>query len=215
MTLPADQFPVLYSVVVAVYNSSSTLQELRDRLAVVFEFEIKATYELVFVNDCSPNPATASTLENLQKQFPEVKVIQLARNFGQHAATLCGIRYATGQYIITLDDDLQHLPEELPKLIAQQYHDVVFANFNEPEQPLKQRLGSSLKAWLDRKLFDKPVAVRFSPFRLISRPVADYLASCQVPYPYLPALILQATQDVVSVNVNHGKRPEGRSGYTL
>ena len=215
MNQPAAQFPVTYSVVVAVYNASRTLAELVFRLDQVLNRDLQQSYEIVFVNDGSSNPETATVLNQLQQQHPTVKVVSLARNFGQHAATLCGIRYATGKYIITIDDDLQHLPEELPKLIALQHYDAVFANFDAPQQPAKQRMGSKLKAWLDRKLFEKPQDVQFSSFRLLSRPVADYLVTCQVSYPYLPALIMQATNSVTSVKVNHAARADGHSGYTL
>ncbi|KAA9340833.1 glycosyltransferase family 2 protein [Adhaeribacter soli] len=215
MAAHASSLPVMYSVVVAVYNSVVTLPELALRIDKVLKLDLGQTYELIFVNDGSINPETMPALEKLQVEYPEVKVVQLARNFGQHAATLCGIRYAQGQFIITIDDDLQHLPEELPQLLALQQYDVVFANFEEPQQPFLQRIGSKLKAWLDCRLFQKPTAVQFSSFRLISRPVADYLATCQVPYPYLPALILQATNSVAAVKVAHAPRPAGKSGYTL
>ena len=107
----------LYSVVVPVYNSEHTLKELYSRLKNVFDNVLRRDFELLLVDDGSRDNSWA-VMEGLRKKDPRVKIFQMARNFGQHPALLCGFHYVSGDFVITMDDDLQHLPEELPKMIG-------------------------------------------------------------------------------------------------
>ena len=204
-----------YSVVIPVYNSSRALIELVERLGAVFTKQLNATFEIILVNDSSPHAQTASLLKELRQTVPQVITIELTRNYGQHAATLCGIGHTRGETVITMDDDLQHFPEELPKLLALKNHDIVFGNFEEPKHSAFRLLGSAVKAKLDSVLFNKPKDVRFSSFRVISRPVADYIGSCSIALPYIPALLMQASRDAVSVKIEHGERASGVSTYSM
>ena len=106
----------LYSVVVPVYNSEHTLTELYTRLEKVFRETVQEPFELILVDDGSKD-RSYQIMEKLRQKDPRVKIIQMARNFGQHPALLCGFSHAEGDFIITMDDDLQHPPEEIPKLI--------------------------------------------------------------------------------------------------
>ena len=106
----------LYSVVVPVYNSEHTLTELYTRLEKVFRETVQEPFELILVDDGSKD-RSYQIMEELRQKDPRVKIIQMARNFGQHPALLCGFSHAEGDFIITMDDDLQHPPEEIPKLI--------------------------------------------------------------------------------------------------
>jgi glycosyltransferase involved in cell wall biosynthesis len=204
-----------YSVVIPVYNSSRALIELVERLSKVFVQQLDASFEIILVNDCSPHAQTAVLLKELLESVPQVTVIQLTRNYGQHAATLCGIGRTSGQTVITMDDDLQHFPEELPKLLAFKDHDIVFGNYEEPKHSAFRLLGSSVKAKLDTVLFNKPKDVKFSSYRIISRPVADYIGAASIAMPYIPALLMQASRDAVSVKIEHGHRAEGVSTYSM
>ena len=104
----------LYSIVVPVYNSEHTLEELYNRLRNVFEQIMQEDFELILVDDSSRDNSYA-VMEKLHKADPRVKIIQMAKNFGQHPALLCGFSFAKGDFVITMDDDLQHRPEEIPK----------------------------------------------------------------------------------------------------
>ena len=106
----------LYSVVVPVYNSEHTLTELYTRLDKSSVKPCKEPFELILVDDGSKD-CSYQIMEELRQKDPRVKIIQMARNFGQHPALLCGFSHAEGDFIITMDDDLQHPPEEIPKLI--------------------------------------------------------------------------------------------------
>ena len=203
-----------YSVVIPVFNSSGSLPALVERICRLF-LSIDESFEILMVNDGSTNPELAPVLLQLANNHPELRIIELTRNFGQSAATLCGIKFSQGRHVITMDDDLQHLPEELPKLLALKEHDIVFAHFDLPQKNLIRRSGASVKSCLDSILFKKPKQIQFSSYRLISRPVAQHLAACSMPNPYIPALLTQASTDFVSVAVIHGKRPQGSSTYSL
>ena len=105
----------LYSVVVPVYNSEHTLTELYTRLEKVFRETVQEPFELILVDDGSKD-RSYQIMEELRQKDPRVKIIQMARNFGQHPALLCGFSHAEGDFIITMDDDLQHPPETLVEM---------------------------------------------------------------------------------------------------
>ena len=107
----------LYSVVVPVYNSEHTLDELYRRLSDVFDHVLKRDFELLLVDDGSKDKSW-EIMKKLRAKDSRVKLFQMSRNFGQHPALLCGFHYVKGDFVITMDDDLQHPPEELPKMIS-------------------------------------------------------------------------------------------------
>ena len=106
----------LYSVVVPVYNSEHTLEELYRRLEKVFREVIKEDFELILVDDGSKD-RSFEVMTELRNKDQRVRIIQMARNFGQHPALLCGFAHVRGDFVVTMDDDLQHQPEELPKMV--------------------------------------------------------------------------------------------------
>jgi dolichol-phosphate mannosyltransferase/undecaprenyl-phosphate 4-deoxy-4-formamido-L-arabinose transferase len=206
---------VVYSVVVPVYNSAGSLPVLYERLKTAFERVLRSSYEIIFVDDGSDRAETWPTLEAIRKGRKHVTIIRLSRNFGNQAATLCGIERARGRYIITMDDDLQHAPEDLPILAAQRAHDVVVARLKDKKHAPFKRLSSAFIGWLDYRLVGKPKTIRLSTFRLMQRRVAKGMLLIKTPYPYLPALMLQITRDIVNVEVAHRRRWEGRSTFTF
>ena len=120
-----------FSIVIPVFNTVDTLPEIVKRVGKIFDEKIKEPYEIIFVDDASDNPNTWKKLEEINKKNTRIKILQLTRNFGQQAATLCGIRESKGNFIITMDDDLQHPPENIPNLIDKKHHDIVIAQFLE------------------------------------------------------------------------------------
>jgi dolichol-phosphate mannosyltransferase/undecaprenyl-phosphate 4-deoxy-4-formamido-L-arabinose transferase len=205
-----------YSVVISVFNSSDTISVLANRIHKVFsEYTPPQSYEIIFVNDGSTNPETKKALEEVQKTNPNIHVIELTRNFGQQAATLCGIKHARGNFIITMDDDLQHNPEDIPSLIKMQHHDIVIGNFKESKHSLDRRIGSQIKNYFDWLLLDKPKHIKLSSFRLINRVIAENMLKIETPFPYIPALLLYISKDLVNADVGHQKRMSGKSGYSL
>ena len=124
----------LYSVVVPVYNSEHTLGELYTRLEKVFRETLKEDFELILVDDGSKD-RSYEIMTELREKDHRVRIIQMARNFGQHPALLCGFAHVKGEFVVTMDDDLQHQPEELPKMVRTMQErpdvDVIIASYEE------------------------------------------------------------------------------------
>ena len=208
---------ITYSVVIPVYNSEALLPELHHRLTKVME-SIGEHYEIIFVEDCGPDNSWM-VLKKIAATDSRVTVIKLMRNFGQGSATLCGISESRGSYIITLDDDLQHPPEELPKLISLLKDDcdldVVMGVPLIKHHSLIRRLGSRLINQINSILLDKDPELRFTSFRVFRRSVADGLLSRKTIYPALGPLIVSVTRRISNVIIQHDQRKEGSSGYTF
>lgn len=208
--------PPQFSIVIPVFNSENALIELTKRIQIVFKAEIGEDFEIIFVDDGSSNYGTWRTLCHLAEKYSFVQALKLTRNFGQQSATICGMENARGAFVITMDDDLQHLPEDIPRLLEYRQHDVVLAKFLEKDHSLRKRTYSYIKAGFDRLILGKPREIQFSPFRLINRVTVDAMRHLfHVPYPFMPAMILCVTRDIVMAPVNHGKRFEGDTGYTF
>lgn len=205
----------MISIVVPVYNTSDSLIVLAERIDIVFSQTIKEKYELIFVDDASSNMKTWQTLLSIVQQNTNVKAIQLMRNFGQQAATICGIKESIGDYIITMDDDLQHLPEDIPNLLQKKDHDIVIAEFEVKQHSLPRRMASKIKGWFDFIIIGKPRHIQLSSFRLLSRPVVSGMLDIATPYPFIPALMFYVSKDIVTIEATHGGREEGKSGYNL
>ncbi len=201
------------SIVIPVYNSPC-LVELTERIERVLTAEGIA-YEVVFVDDSSPDPAVWPVLEQLVSTHPRIRAVQLTRNFGQQAASLCGLREARGERVITLDDDLQHLPEDLPKFLALKEWDIVIGQFERKQHSLFKRMASRLKGLFDQIIIGKPGSIQLSSYRLLNRTVVDGILSIQTPYPFIPALMFHVSKKVIGVTVEHRPRKAGRSGYTF
>ncbi len=202
------------SIVIPVYDSP-VLEELADSIEAVFRARPEDDYEIIFVDDRSPDPRIWPTLVRLAGERERVMAVQLTRNFGQQAATLCGLREAHGEVVVTLDDDLQHDPRDIPKLLAHADRDIVIGQFERKQHSPFKRLTSRIKGYFDRILIGKPRGIQLSSFRLLGRTVVDGVLSIRTPHPFLPALMFHVSKDVIGVPVSHVARREGRSGYTL
>lgn len=206
---------ISYSIVIPVYNTTWALRQLHERIEQTFASQIRQSYEIILVDDSSPNPETWPMVEALARTAPNVSAIRLTHNFGQHSAILCGMAHARGEYIITMDDDLQHAPEDIPTLIGLQEHDVVIGQFLLKKHSWNRNLFSRIKAYFDRVLSGKPRNLRISTFCLIRRSVAQRMLSiAHTRRPLLSSLIFYATNDVVGAPVSHSPRQEGESGYS-
>jgi glycosyltransferase involved in cell wall biosynthesis len=210
--VPAESAP-LVSVVVPVFNSPC-LPELVRRIHVTLN-STACTHEIVLVDDGSPDPAVWPTILQLISEYPQLKAIRLTRNFGQQPATLCGLAEASGDLLITIDDDLQQRPEDIVALLEHGSHDVVLGQYYRRHHSPWRRAASRLKGTLDERLLGRPPGLLFSSFRLLRRPVAEAILSLRTSYPFLPALMLHVTRDMVGVPVSHDPRKAGASGYTV
>lgn len=209
--------PPALSIVIPVYNSAPALPLLAARLARVLG-DLDRPWEVIFVNDCSPDDSWR-VIEEIVAGRTGFRGILLARNQGQPKATLCGIRAANGDVVVTMDDDLQHEPEALPTLLAaldsDGGYDAVFAWFPQKQHAGWRNTASRLVAWLNAQAFGLG-GLRLSAYRLMRRSVADFIRANHASSVATPgALILAATRHVKSVPIPHQERAFGHSNYTV
>ncbi len=205
-----------FSVVVPVYNSERSLEELHRRLEATFA-AMGRSFEIVFVDDGSRDGSLA-VLRALHARDPgRVRVCSLYRNHGQQTALMCGLQRAAGEVVVTIDDDLQHFPEDIPALYEklQEGHDAVFASFPKKAHGPLQNLGSRLVGRLGRHIFATPEGLEVSALRLIRRDVVEHLRAYRTSFPYVSGIILSTTQRVANAPARHDERHYGRSGYSL
>jgi polyisoprenyl-phosphate glycosyltransferase len=203
------------SVVSPVYGCAGCLRELIVRLQATLS-AIGETYEIVLVDDASPDAAWPVARE-LGAADERIKAIALSRNFGQHHAISAGLDYASGDWVVVLDCDLQDRPEEIARLWAkaQEGHDVVFAE-RETRQDgwLKRTLSRGFIAllnWLSGSSYD----YRTANFGIYARTVVDAVRSMGDPSPFFPIMVRWAGFRTTSIPVQHDARGDGESSYTL
>ncbi|MBN1827669.1 MAG: glycosyltransferase family 2 protein [Deltaproteobacteria bacterium] len=203
------------SVIIPVYNTAATLIQLVGRLSSVLNAIDEVPFEIIFIDDGSSDQDTWPTLVAIAEENKDVKIIRLTKNYGQQAATICGMAQSTGEHVITMDDDLQHAPEDIPKLLAERHHDVVLASFQIKRHGFMRRVFSRIKDMVFAIALDKPKGIQTTSFRLINRAIVDAVVSIKSPYPYIALLLSLVTKDFVNVQVLHNSRAEGKSGYTV
>jgi undecaprenyl-phosphate 4-deoxy-4-formamido-L-arabinose transferase len=203
------------SVVVPVYGSQATLRPLVESLCAVLD-KTGREYELIFVNDDSPDHAWQE-LESLHAQHGDrLTAIQLTRNFGQHNAIMCGFHQARGRYVVTMDDDLQHPPEAIPKLLAEIERtglDVVYGRYDKKKHRAWRNLGSRMINLAYHKVFG--IAGEFTAFRIIRREIVEAALGYELNFTFIDGLLAWNTRRIGGLVVEHVERQHGRSGYTL
>ncbi len=208
----------LYSIVVPVYNSEKTLCELFERVKVVFEEQIHEDFEMILVDDFSKDNSF-SVMEQLHEKDKRVKIIQLSKNCGQHNALLCGFAHASGDFIITVDDDLQHPPEEIPKLVthltSNDNLDAVIGTYAEKKHSLYRNIGSKMSGMVGKISGKNTFGFKMTSFRIIRANIVKLMLSIHISTPRIGYLLTQVTSRVGNVIVRHDSRKFGRSQYTL
>lgn len=203
------------SIVVPVLNSEGTMKDLFARTSSVLS-RLNLDFEVIFVDDGSVDASWRTVHELKSCSSSKVRGVRLARNSGQQAATLCGLQQARGRWVVTLDDDLQFPPEEIPKLwnLAQSEPiDVVYGICATANHNLVRRMGSSLFRMLVRRI--APNLPPASSFRLIRRDILDSFQYRVGAWIFLDPALLWFTSDVATVAVRHEQRCQGRSGYSI
>lgn len=204
---------IVISIVVPVYNSAEMLPLLHRRLTAVLS-GLHRNYELVFVDDGSQDGSWA-VLKQLQQADPaHVVVVQLMRNYGQHNALMCGFRQARGAYIVTMDDDLQHPPEELPKLLTAIEDgdlDLVYGAYDCKQHNTGKNLASNIVNLFYRFVFK--TTVKLTAFRILRRELLETVLAYSLNFTFIDGLLAWNTRRIGEVVVNHQPRAAGRSGY--
>jgi undecaprenyl-phosphate 4-deoxy-4-formamido-L-arabinose transferase len=203
------------SVVVPVYNGAASLPELVARLELVLA-EAADRFELICVDDDSRDESWA-LIQELASRHPWVRGMRLMRNFGQHGALLSGIREARYDRIVTLDDDLQNPPEEIPKLLERlsEGFDVVYGTPEQEQHSLWRDLASRITKLALRSAMGAETARMVSAFRVFRRDVRDVFAGYRSPFVSIDVLLTWGTTRFSAVRVRHEPRAAGQSNYTF
>ncbi len=205
------------SVVIPCYNSAKSLPELIVRLTDSLN-KITLSHEIIFVNDCSKDN-TLSILEDIVNKYDNVKVIDLMYNVGQFKALYCGLETAKGKYIVTMDDDLQHPPEELHKLYttisSNSNIDAVFGCYKQKQHSFIRNLGTKLIKKINEAIYNKPPNLVMSAFRIMKYQLVDTVINHRTISPVIGAIILKSTNRIINVEVEHHSRKYGASNYNF
>lgn len=204
-----------FSVVIPVYNSEQVVQMTIERTVRFFD-ERGWDYELILVNDGSKDQSWQVIREQAQAN-ERVLAINLLKNYGQHTANFCGFAHTTGDYVITMDDDLQNPPEEIVHLVrkALEGHDLVFGRFYRKQHATHRRLGTILIGLINRRIFGQPDDLVLTNFRIIRRDVIDRMCAYRTNYPYTQGLSLIFASSPANTWVRHEKREIGVSNYNF
>lgn len=205
------------SVVIPCYNSGKALPELNERLKRVLE-GLVTTYEVIYVNDSSKDN-TSQLLKELAGQDKHVTAIDLMFNVGQFRALMCGLEHSDGKYVITMDDDLQHPPEEIPKLYNKlkncPEYDAVIGTYKQKKHSALRNIGSNCMRIILGSVYNKPKDFQTTSFRCLSRVLVDTVIEHKTMFPSIGMLIFRSSSRVAGVEVEHHPRKHGSSNYSV
>lgn len=201
------------SIVIPVYNSEENLIDLCSQIDLAMQ---GITYEVVLVNDASVDQSW-DIIRNIASLSGNIIGVNLRKNSGQDSAIMAGLSYSTGKYVVIMDDDLQHSPFDITRLYheCKEGFDVCYAKFTQKKQAWWKNMGSWLNGEIATMLLHKPRDIYLSPFQMISRPVINEILHYQGPYPYIQGLILQITDNISQIEVEHHSRNCGSSNYNF
>jgi glycosyltransferase involved in cell wall biosynthesis len=203
------------SIVIPVYNGAQSIGEL---VAALAGLSVPGGHEIVLVNDCSPDNSLGVCRDLLACTRVPMTLVNLSRNYGEHNAVMTGLRHARGAHVITMDDDLQNPPTEVLRLLEYAQSsgkEVIYTRYASKEHAGWRNLGSRFTNRVADWLLDKPPGLYLSSFRCMSAFVAEQITAYDGPFPYVDGLILQITQSIGSLEVQHLPRAHGRSNYTF
>lgn len=208
----------MYSIVIPCYKSAGTIETVVSETAKEMDNMGRHEYEFILVNDCSPDGgATIKKLREIATERNYVRVVDLARNSGQHNAMMAGLRAASGEVFISMDDDMQTRPSELHKMFRafDEGYDVVYGAYPEKKESMFRRFGSWVNKMCAVVFLGRPKELKTSSFWIIRKYVRDSIISYEGAHSYLLGLILRSTSNITQVEVEHFEREIGASGYTL
>lgn len=209
---------MLYSIVIPCYKSSKTIRKVVELTMQELERIGKTPYEFVLVDDFSPDEGeTVKELEAVADDYSCVKVIELARNSGQHNAIMAALNYAEGDTIIAMDDDMQTHPSQLSALFEEfdKGADIVYGYYPQKKHSLFRNFGSYINYLSVRILIGKPKDMKTSSYWIIRKFVRDYVIQYKSQYTHLQGLFLRTTKNIKCVPIKHFEREVGQSGYTF
>lgn len=208
----------LISFVIPCYRSEATITQVIDEIIEVVGQRPQYSYEIICVNDCSPDNVY-SVLVDLARKNKNIKVVNFSKNMGKHAAVLAGYSYISGEYVVNLDDDFQCPTTELWKLLdplISDECDYTTAKYSVKKESAWKRLGSKVNILMSSMLLGKPKNIHFENFTACKRFIADEMAKYPNPYPYLEGLLLRVTRNIKEIPMEERDRADNNTtGYTF
>ncbi len=204
------------SFVIPCYRSEKSIGKVVKDIIVTVEKDGRYDYEIICVNDHSPDN-TLDVLIDLS-QNPRVKVIDLMKNFGQHSALMAGYNCVSGDIVVSLDDDGQNPPSEVFRMIdklQEGNYDLVSAKYTNKRHSLYRRLGSKVSMAMSRELIGMPKGIDLNSYCVFKRIVAEEIVKYKNSYPFVHGLMLRVTRNIANVEIQHKNREEGNSGYSF
>ncbi|BEP95509.1 glycosyltransferase family 2 protein [Acidovorax sp. A79] len=205
------------SIVVPVYQSEPILPLLAEKVQQEMKkLELPLGFELILVNDASPDRSW-KVIRDLAARYSFVRGLSLRRNFGQHNAIMAGLHQARGKMVVVMDDDLQHPPDAIARMLAalEDGYDVCYTRYNNRQHAIWKKLGSAFNDWAARHLLGKPRGLYLSSFKAIRADVVAEIIRYDGPYAYVDGLILDVTRNIHVVDINHQARHSGEGNYNL
>ena len=206
----------LVSFVIPCYRSEHTVTAVVDEVRRTMPTLPDYDYEIILVNDCSPD-GTFGVIRALAEEDSRITAVDLAKNFGQHAALMAGFHHCAGDIVVCLDDDGQTPADEVGKLLdkLEEGYDVVYASYENKQHSQFRNWGTRLNNKMTEIMLGKPKELSIPSYLAARRFIIDEMLSYTHCYPYVDGLILRTTRNICNVPVTHRAREEGQSGYTL
>lgn len=204
-----------YSIVIPAYHAESSIGKLYEALNTYFA-SLQKSFEVILVDDASTD-STWKVLKELKQNNKNVKIVRFAKNFGQHAATLCGFSFAKGKFVITMDDDIEVHPNQITKLIEEQAkgnYDVVYGEYKKLNQPFFRGIFTKFYKF-GSKMVEGKNKGKGSPFRLIKTELAHKLSETHRHFVFIDELLLWYTASFAFVHVNSNSDYIRKSGYSI
>ncbi|MDO5445386.1 MAG: glycosyltransferase family 2 protein [Eubacteriales bacterium] len=204
------------SFIIPCYRSENTLSIVVETIRELMTEHMEYDYEIILINDCSPDHV-GDVIYKMAESDPRIKGIELAKNFGQHAATMAGYRSCTGDIVVTLDDDGESPVKDTFKLIdiILEGEDIVQARYQEENKSIFRKLGSKMNNWMMSALIGKPKDLVISNFSAMRRFIIDEICKYNTPYTYIAGMFFNTTKHIANVDLERPPRLSGKSGYSL
>lgn len=204
------------SVLIPVYNSENTISRLVEQL--ISDLGPLFRLEIILINDNSRDNSEKVCISLFEKYKGTVKFYSLSKNVGEHSAVMAGLNKVTGDYTVVMDDDFQNPVSEVVKIVntaTNNNHDVVYSFYENKRHSLLRNIGSLLNDKVANLMLNKPKDLYLSSFKVINKFLVNEIIKYNAPFPYIDGLILQITDNIGKVKVEHSDRQEGSSGYTI
>ena len=206
----------LVSFVIPCYRSEGTIGSVVEEIEAAMAALPQYGYEVVLVNDSSPD-GTFAVIASLAEKDGHITAVDLSRNFGQHGALMSGFHHCRGDIIVCLDDDGQTPADEVGKLLSklEEGYDVVYASYEHKQHSRFRNLGSKFNGLMTEIMLGKPKDLTLTSYFAMRRFVLNDILRYNNCYPYIDGLVLRSSNNFAAVPVNHRQRQQGESGYTL